>query len=123
MTCLLIVFIPKSWPNLIQINVICLSSASVVVYEAFTQPFISKLHNFLEFGNEFLILLIVYLQIGFSGIMDDFEAQYTIGWLVVSVFLFNFAFNFCFIFMQTCFKATSKLSNFVKKRKKKEKIS
>lgn len=86
-----------SYPG-IQVQLLTLHSVLVLSYVSFVRPFELPLLNFMEVINEASILAATYHLFFFTDYVDDPELQYTIGWSILGVTVFNIAVNMLVMF-------------------------
>mmetsp|Transcript_14758 Transcript_14758/g.10662 ORF Transcript_14758/g.10662 Transcript_14758/m.10662 type:complete len:89 (+) Transcript_14758:654-920(+) len=64
-------------------------------------PFTEQLLNYLEYFNEFTVLVISYFLIFFTDFAEDKEMEYRLGWIVIVLTLFNILVNLIIIMKMT----------------------
>jgi hypothetical protein len=60
-------------------------------------PFVTKILNYVEMGNELTILVSFYFCYTFSDYVPTAEKRYAIGWAFSAMIFFNITFNFALI--------------------------
>mmetsp|Transcript_34567 Transcript_34567/g.25697 ORF Transcript_34567/g.25697 Transcript_34567/m.25697 type:complete len:150 (-) Transcript_34567:474-923(-) len=83
----------------IQLNI--MANFFAFMYSMGIAPFSENLLNYLEYFNEFTVLVISYFLIFFTDFSDDKEMEYLLGWVVIVMTLFNILVNLIVIIKLT----------------------
>ena len=74
------------------------STTVTMCFNAFFQPFVNKVLNYLEVMNEVSILIIIYHMIVFTDYVDSRSTQYVVGYSVCIFTGLNICINVIFLF-------------------------
>jgi hypothetical protein len=77
----------------VQLIITIVVNLFMMMYQGYNNPFESKLKNKLNLFNEVCILLSSILFICFSEINKNLDAQYNMGWCLISLIIFNASIN------------------------------
>jgi hypothetical protein len=88
------------------------TSVFCLIYNRIVMPFSKKAQSDIELFNEISIILIGYLMVVFSDMLQDSDMKYLFGWITIILFIINFTINFVllvyFILGPICSKLLTK---------------
>jgi hypothetical protein len=74
------------------------STTITMCFNAYYQPFVNKVLNYLEIMNEVTILILIYHMILFTDFVDSRSVQYQFGYSVCIFTVLNICINIIFLF-------------------------
>ena len=86
----------RKWP-VFQIMVLVHSTTVTMCFNAYYQPFVNKILNYLEIMNEVTILILIYHMIVFTDFVESRSVQYQLGYSVCIFTVLNICINVIFL--------------------------
>jgi hypothetical protein len=74
------------------------STTMTMCFNAYFQPFVNNVLNYLEIMNEVTILILIYHMIVFTDFVESRTMQYQLGYLVCIFTVLNICINVIFLF-------------------------
>eukprot|EP00347_Sterkiella_histriomuscorum_P017396 403349537 len=101
----------------IQLQALIFMSMLLMMYLKFIKPFESSLMNLMEFINEGCILTVAYNLTLFTDYQPDPDRQYQIGWVLITVTVFDMLLNILVMLYQAIKNFKTKLRQLIQKCK------